>query len=96
VLLSGPVHVTAEGGARARHPETSGVLVLAPGRGGGGIAADPAHAAVDTVTATSRAQDTSKYTNTAHFLLTLTLTSSKLLQLIYCALFFFFFKNKNE
>ncbi len=62
LFLSGPVLVTVEGGARAPHHETGAVRAHAPGRGGGGIAADPALAAEDTVTATSRAPNTSKYT----------------------------------
>lgn len=59
--LPGPVLVTAEGDAHALRHETGAVPAHAPGRGGGGIAADPAHAAEDTVTATSRAPDTSKH-----------------------------------
>ncbi len=62
LILSGPVLVTAEGDARAPRHETGAVRAHAPGRGGGDIAADPALAAEDTVTATSRAPDTSKYT----------------------------------
>ena len=58
---SGPVLVTAEGDARAPHHETGAARARAPGRGGGGIAAGPALAAADTVTATSRAPNTSKY-----------------------------------
>lgn len=59
--LPGPVLVTAEGDAHALRHETGAVPAHAPGRGGDGIAADPAHAAEDTVTATSRAPDTSKH-----------------------------------
>lgn len=53
--------MTAEGDAHALRHETGAVPAHALGRGGGGIAADPAHAAEDTVTATSRAPDTSKH-----------------------------------
>ena len=68
-FFSGPVLVTAEGGAHAPHHETGGVLVHAPGRGGGGTAADPAHAVEDIVTAIamSRAQDTSKDRHNLYF-----------------------------
>lgn len=61
VGLPGLVHVTAEEGA-PRH-ETSAVLVHAPGSARDGIAAGPAPAAEDIITAiaASRAQDTSKY-----------------------------------
>lgn len=59
LFSSGPVLVTAEGGAHAPHHETGAARAHAPGRGGGGIAADPAPAAEATVTATSRAPDTS-------------------------------------
>lgn len=58
VFLPGPVLVTAEGGVRVLRHETGAVLAHAPGRGGGGIAAAPAAEA--TVTATSRAPNTSK------------------------------------
>lgn len=59
--------MTGEGDARAPHHETSAVLAHAPGRGRGGIAADPALAAEDTVTATSRAPNTSRPgTESAH------------------------------
>lgn len=51
--------VTAEGDARAPLREIGAAPARAPGKGGGGIAADPTPAAVDTVTATSRAPDTS-------------------------------------
>ena len=54
---SGPVLVTAGGGAPAPHHETS--AAPAPGRGRGGTAAAPAPAAEANVTATSRAPDTS-------------------------------------
>lgn len=54
--------MTAEEDALALHHETGAGRAHAPGRGGGGIAADPALAAEDTVTATSRAPDTSKAT----------------------------------
>lgn len=47
------------GGAHALRLETSTAHVLAPGRGRGDIAAGPAPAAEATVTATSRAPDTS-------------------------------------
>lgn len=62
LLLSGPVLVTAEGDAHTPRPETGAVLAHAPGKGGGGTAADPALAAEDTVTAMSGAPDSSKYT----------------------------------
>lgn len=62
----GPVLVTAEGDARVPHHETGAARAHVPGRGGGGTAADPALAAADTVTATSRAPDTSKYTRHGH------------------------------
>lgn len=54
--------MTAEGGVHAPHLETGAVRAHAPGIGGGGTAADPALAAEDTVTATSRAPNTSKCT----------------------------------
>ncbi|KAI3365617.1 hypothetical protein L3Q82_010701 [Scortum barcoo] len=60
--IEGPALVTAEGGVHAPHHETGAVHARAPGRGGGGTAADPALAAVDTVTATSKALNTSKCT----------------------------------
>lgn len=60
LFSSGPALVTVEGDARARHHETGAVRAHDPGRGGGGIAADPALAAEDIVTPTSRAQNTSK------------------------------------
>lgn len=64
-VLSGPVLVTAEGGAHGPRHGTGVVHAHAPGRGGGGIAVDPVPAAEATVTATSRAPDTSKDTNKA-------------------------------
>lgn len=64
VVLSPPgptglVLVTAEGDAHAPLRETGAAPARAPGKGGGGIGADPTPAAEDTVTATSRAPDTS-------------------------------------
>lgn len=63
VGLPGLVHVTAEESAPAPRHETSAVLAHAPGSARGGIAAGPAPAAEDNVTAiaASRAQNTSKY-----------------------------------
>lgn len=66
LLFSGPVLVTAEGDAPTPHPETGAVLAHAPGKGGGGTAADPALAAEDTVTAMSEAPGTSKYSQSVH------------------------------
>lgn len=57
---SGPVHVTADGGARAPRPGTGAARARAPGTGSGGTAADPAPAAEGIATATSRAPDTSR------------------------------------
>lgn len=65
----GPVLVTAGGGAHAPHPGKDAVLGHAPGTGGGGTAAGPAHAAEGIVTAiaTSRAPDTSTCAHSEHF-----------------------------
>lgn len=88
--------MTAEGDARALHHERDAVLAHAPGRGGGGIAADPALAAEDTVTATSRAPNTSKYRKTAytvHTMPTQYVTTKKRIQHICHECSFFIFDN---
>lgn len=60
--------MTAGGDARAPPPERGAAPAHAPGRGGGGTAADPipTPAAEGTVTATSRAPDTSECSHHWH------------------------------
>lgn len=70
--------MTAGGGARAPPPERGAAPARAPGRGGGGTAADqtPTPAAEDTVTATSRAPDTSERTQNTRIKLFFSVSSS--------------------